>query len=55
LDTEASRLLYVRPEGDPDKNYYVNNFGRLQVNSPWRGVEFNRLCTIIDWGDIDLS
>jgi 4-hydroxyacetophenone monooxygenase len=52
LDKEAVKLLYVRPEGDPEKNYYVNSFGRLQVNSPWPGVQFNRLCSEINWNDL---
>ena len=40
---------------NPEKNYYVNEFGRLQVNAPWYGPEFHRMCTHIDWDDIEIS
>jgi len=55
LDIEASTLLLLQDEGAPDKNYYVNEFGRLQVNAPWYGPEFHRLCTEINWDDLELS
>ncbi len=56
LDEEAAKLLFMRPEGVPEKIYYVNNqYGRLQVNSPWRGAEFHRWCAQIEWGDLELS
>lgn len=54
LDAEASTLLLLQDEGAPDKNYYVNEFGRLQVNAPWYGPEFHRLCTEINWDDLEL-
>ena len=52
LDAEASTLLLLQEEGAPDKNYYVNEFGRLQMNAPWYGPEFHRMCTEIEWDDI---
>jgi 4-hydroxyacetophenone monooxygenase len=55
LDAEAANLLLLQPEGAPDKNYYVNDFGRLQFNAPWYGPEFHRLCTQIEWDDLELS
>jgi 4-hydroxyacetophenone monooxygenase len=55
LDAEASKLLLMREEGAPDKNYYVNEFGRLQMNAPWYGPEFHRLCTVVDWDDLTIS
>ena len=55
LDAEASSLLLLQDEGAPDKNYYVNEFGRLQVSAPWYGPEFHRLCTEVEWGDYELS
>jgi 4-hydroxyacetophenone monooxygenase len=55
LDKEASKLLLLREEGAPSKNYYVNPNGRLQVNAPWYGPEYHRMCTQVDWDDIDLS
>jgi 4-hydroxyacetophenone monooxygenase len=55
LDKEASKLLLLRDEGAPDKNYYVNEHGRLQVNAPWYGPEYHRMCTTVDWDDIHTS
>lgn len=53
LDAEASRLLLLQDEGAPDKNYYVNENGRLQMNAPWYGPEFHRLCAQVEWDDIE--
>jgi len=55
LDDEASKLLLLNEEGAPDKNYYVNEFGRLQMNAPWYGPEFHRMCTEVDWDDLELA
>jgi 4-hydroxyacetophenone monooxygenase len=55
LDDEASKLLLLQDEGAPDKNYYVNEYGRLQVSAPWYGPEYHRMCTHVDWDDITLS
>jgi 4-hydroxyacetophenone monooxygenase len=55
LDAEASALLLMQEEGAPDKNYYINEYGRMQVNAPWYGPEYHRLCTQIDWGDIQIA
>ncbi len=55
LDEEASKLLLLQDEGAPDKNYYVNEHGRLQVNAPWYGPEYHRLCTHIDWDHVKIS
>jgi 4-hydroxyacetophenone monooxygenase len=54
LDKEAAKLLLLQDEGAPEKNYYVNEFGRLQVNAPWYGPEYHRMCTIVDWDDLQL-
>jgi 4-hydroxyacetophenone monooxygenase len=55
LDEESKNLLIMKEEGAPEKNYYVNEFGRLQVNVPWYGPEYHRMCTEIAWEDIDIS
>jgi 4-hydroxyacetophenone monooxygenase len=55
LDKEASGLLLLQPEGAPDKNYYVNEFGRLQMNAPWYGPEFHRMCTTVEWDDLEIG
>ena len=46
------KLIILQEEGAPDKNYYVNEFGRLQMNAPWYGPEFHRMVTNIEWDDI---
>jgi 4-hydroxyacetophenone monooxygenase len=55
LDAEASQLLLLQKEGAPEKNYYVNEFGRLQMNAPWYGPDFHRMCTVVEWEDLELS
>lgn len=40
LQEAASRLIYITDEASRDANYYVNEFGRLQVNFPWEAEEF---------------
>lgn len=55
LDDEASKMLYGRAEAVPEKNYDVNEYGRLLVNAPWKGPEFYRQCTHIEWDDLELS
>ena len=49
------KLLLLQEEGAPEKNYYVNEFGRMQVNAPWYGPEFHRMCTEVDWDDLEIS
>ncbi len=55
LDEEAAKLILLQEEGAPEKNYYVNEFGRLQMNAPWYGPEFHRMCTNVEWDDIEIS
>jgi 4-hydroxyacetophenone monooxygenase len=55
LDEEAAKLLLLKEEGAPDKNYYVNEYGRLQVSAPWYGPEHHRMCTNVEWDDIEIS
>jgi 4-hydroxyacetophenone monooxygenase len=55
LDAEASKLILLQDEGAPDKNYYVNEFGRVQVNAPWYGPEYHRLCTQVAWNDFVIT
>ncbi len=51
----GSQLLLLQEEGAPEKNYYVNEFGRLQMNAPWYGPEFHRMCTDVEWDDIEIT
>ena len=53
--TRPAKLLLLQEEGAPEKNYYVNEYGRLQVNAPWYGPEFHRMCTNVDWDEVIVS
>jgi len=56
LDEEAGQWLQMTPEGGIEKNYYVNReHRRLQVNAPWLSPDFHRMCTVVDWDDLELS
>lgn len=55
LDAEAANLLLLQEQGAPDKNYYVNEHGRLQVNAPWYGPLFHQMCTQVNWDDLVIS
>ncbi|NKY51031.1 flavin-containing monooxygenase [Nocardia vermiculata] len=44
LHEEAKKLVYLMPSSAIQKNYYVNEFGRLQTNAPWSGEKFYELC-----------
>jgi 4-hydroxyacetophenone monooxygenase len=55
LDEESRKLILLHEQGAPEKNYYVNEFGRVQVNAPWYGPEFHRMCENVEWGDLELS
>jgi 4-hydroxyacetophenone monooxygenase len=55
LDVEASGLLMLNDEGSVAKNYYINEFGRLQMNAPWQSPQFHEMCTTPDWNDLELS
>ncbi len=56
LDQEASKLLLMHEMGSPGNNYYVNpTHHRLQMSSPWYGPEYHRLCTEVNWDDIEIA
>jgi 4-hydroxyacetophenone monooxygenase len=40
LDETANKLIYIKDEGSRDRNYYVNEWGRLQVNVPWEAEDY---------------
>ncbi|MGW0172374.1 flavin-containing monooxygenase [Rhodococcus sp. NPDC003322] len=48
LHEEAKKLIYLLPSSAKEKNYYVNEFGRLQMNAPWTGEKFYELCASPD-------
>src|ERR1700742_1472000 len=56
LDEAGKELILMKKEGGVEKNYYVNNeHGHLQVSAPWISQEFHRMCTQVDWDDLELS
>ncbi|WP_449469736.1 flavin-containing monooxygenase [Sphingobium chungangianum] len=56
LDAEAQGWLQMTPEGGIEKNYYVNReHRRLQVNAPWLSPDYHRMCTVVNWDDLELS
>ncbi|MEV0904380.1 flavin-containing monooxygenase [Streptomyces hokutonensis] len=50
LDEAMLSLIWYDP-GSTDRNYYVNEFGRQQVNVPWRLEEYHRLLERFDPDD----
>lgn len=55
LDLEAAGLVLMQEEGMPERNYYVNEFGRLQVNAPWYGPLFHEMCTVVEWDHLEMA
>ncbi len=55
LDEVAAGLLMITDTGSVQKNYYVNEFGRVQMNAPWKSPHFYEMCTTPDWNDLELS
>lgn len=48
MHEEAKTLIYLQPSSALERNYYVNEFGRLQMNAPWSGEKFYELCASPD-------
>lgn len=48
LQEEAEKLIYLLPNAAMEKNYYVNEFGRLQTNAPWNGEKYYEMCASPD-------
>ena len=55
LDDEAAKLLLMKKEGAPDRNYYLNEHGRMQVKAPWYGPDYHRMCSVVDWHEVEVS
>ncbi len=56
LDEESKKLVLLRKDAAPEKNYYVSSeHNRLLVSAPWYGPEFHRLCTEVEWDDMMFS
>ncbi|MGW4911084.1 hypothetical protein [Streptomyces sp. NPDC004270] len=52
---EAMLSLIWYDEGSRDRNYYVNEFGRQQVNVPWRLEEYHELLAKFRPEDYDFA
>jgi len=56
LDAEGLQWLQMTPEGGMTKNYYVNQKAkRLGVSCPLLSPDFHRVCTVVEWDDLELS
>ncbi|HTJ64163.1 MAG TPA: hypothetical protein VL899_10155, partial [Alphaproteobacteria bacterium] len=56
LDKEALKLVLMSAQGGMERNYYVNQrHNRLQVNAPWYSPDFHRMCTEIEWDDLQVA
>lgn len=55
LHKEACRLIYLSQTSATRKNYYVNQWGRLQVSAPWDGEEYFAMCVHPRLGDFDFA
>jgi 4-hydroxyacetophenone monooxygenase len=55
LDEEAAGLVLLTDAGSVEKNYYVNEYGRLQVNAPWQTPYFFARSIAPDWAELELS
>ncbi|MDS1116552.1 NAD(P)/FAD-dependent oxidoreductase [Gordonia westfalica] len=53
LHEESKKLIYLSPNSAMKKNYYVNEFGRLQMNAPWNGEHYYDLCKSPDESHFD--
>ncbi|MFE2068660.1 flavin-containing monooxygenase [Streptomyces sp. NPDC059467] len=54
LDEAMLSLIWYDP-GSKDRNYYVNEFGRQQVNVPWRLEEYHELLAEFRPEDYDFA
>jgi 4-hydroxyacetophenone monooxygenase len=55
LDEEADRTVYLMDDSAKTKNYYVNDFGRLQVNIPFTGEQFFAMLAQPTLSDFELT
>lgn len=55
LHEEAKKLIDPMPNSAMEKNYYVNEFGRLQMNAPWNGEKYYELCEKPDESHYDFT
>jgi 4-hydroxyacetophenone monooxygenase len=55
LDEEAAGLVLLQDANSVKKNYYVNEYGRMQVNAPFESPYFHEMSSTPDWDDLELA
>jgi 4-hydroxyacetophenone monooxygenase len=55
LDAEAAGLVLLQDEASVKKNYYVNEYGRMQVNAPFESPYFHEMSSTPNWDDLELA
>ncbi|MBP1325976.1 4-hydroxyacetophenone monooxygenase [Leucobacter exalbidus] len=55
LHEEAQKLIYLSEVGAMKRNYYVNEFGRLQMGAPWSGERYFDLCEKLQESDFKFT
>jgi 4-hydroxyacetophenone monooxygenase len=55
LDHEAAGTVLMLDVKSFSKNYYINEHGRLQMNSPFESPRFHAMFDEPDWDELVLS
>lgn len=55
VDDEASKLIWLDPAAKPEKNYYVNEHGRLSTSTPLQGLDLATRFLNLNLADFTLS
>ncbi|MFW0783174.1 SDR family oxidoreductase [Gordonia sp. CPCC 206044] len=55
VDDEASKLIWLDPAANPERNYYVNEHGRLGTSTPLSGLELGTRFLHLDRGHFRFS
>jgi 4-hydroxyacetophenone monooxygenase len=55
IDDEAARLIWLDPAANPERNYYVNEHGRLGTSTPMSGLELASRLLHLDRSDFTFS
>jgi 4-hydroxyacetophenone monooxygenase len=55
LDAEAKGLVLLQDAASVKKNYYVNEYGRMQVNAPFESPYFHEMSSTPNWDDLELA
>ena len=55
LDIEASGLAFITDKGSVERNYYVNESGRLLVNTPFETAELYEMMKAPNRDEVEFS